>query len=81
MGINPETPWPDVEQLPAFDWRIRLNELRAERLLAWSLGLTANTTYMDNLDEEISEVTAAYTGAAVTEIATLRAELFGPQAG
>jgi hypothetical protein len=34
-----------------------------------------------DLDEEISDTTAAYVGAAVTEIASLRAELWGPQRG
>jgi hypothetical protein len=37
--------------------------------------------YMADLDDEIAEVSDAYVGAAVTEIATLRAELFGPQMG
>jgi hypothetical protein len=36
---------------------------------------------MADLYDEIAEVSAAYVGAAVTEIATLRAELFGPQVG
>jgi hypothetical protein len=33
---------------------------------------------MANLDEEIETTARAYVGAAVTEIATLRAELSGP---
>ena len=81
MGINPETPWPDAGQLPAFDLRVRLDELRTEALLAWSYGLTANAAYMVDLEAEIAEVAAAYVGAAVTEMATLRGELFGPQVG
>jgi hypothetical protein len=36
---------------------------------------------MGDLEDEIAEVTAAYTGAAVTALASLRAELFGAQAG
>jgi hypothetical protein len=36
---------------------------------------------MADLDDEIAEVSAAYAGAAVTEIATLRAERFGPHVG
>jgi hypothetical protein len=67
--------------MAAIDLRMRLSELRAERLFAWSYGMTANATYMADLDDEIAEVTAAYTGAAVTEIATLRGELFGLQVG
>lgn len=36
---------------------------------------------MADLDCEIAEATQAYVATAVTEIATLRAELFGPQMG
>jgi hypothetical protein len=61
--------------------QIRLKELQAERLLASSEELAADSAYMADLDDEIAEVSAAYVGAAVTEIATLRAELFGPQVG
>ena len=37
--------------------------------------------YMDDLDDEIQGVRDFYVGTAVTEIATLRAALFGPQTG
>jgi hypothetical protein len=67
--------------MAAIDLHVRLSELRAERLLASTYGMTGNATYMVDLDAEIEEVTAAYTGAAVTEMATLRGELFGPQIG
>jgi hypothetical protein len=36
---------------------------------------------MGDLDGEIEATSRAYIGAAVTEIATLRAELSGPQVG
>jgi hypothetical protein len=36
---------------------------------------------MDRLQADISDVQAAYVGLAVTEIATLRAQLSGPQIG
>ena len=49
--------------------------LQAERSFA------VDTAYMAYLDDEIEATTSAYVGAAVTEIATLRAELFGPQVG
>ena len=65
----------------AIEIQIRLKELQAERLLAWSEGLAANALYMADLEDEIAEVSAAYVGAAVTEIATLRAALSGPQVG
>jgi hypothetical protein len=65
----------------AIEIQVRLKELQAERLLASSEGLAADTAYMADLDDEIAEVSDAYVGAAVTDIATLRAELFGPQLG
>ena len=65
----------------AIEMQIRLKELQAERLLASGEGLAANTAYMADLDDEIAEVSDAYVGAAVMEIATLRAELFGAQVG
>jgi hypothetical protein len=68
----------------AIEMHNRLKELQAERTLASSAGLatdTAYTAYMADLDDEIAEASDAYVGAAVTEIATLRAELFGPQVG
>jgi hypothetical protein len=65
----------------AFELHVRLNELFAERLLASNEGLAANTAYMADLEDEIAEVSDAYVGAAVTEIAALRGELFGPQVG
>ena len=67
--------------MPASELHIRLKELRAERLLASSEGLAANTAYMADLEDEIAEVSDAYVGAAVTEIAVLRGELFGPLVG
>ena len=72
MAIDPDT---------RIELRIRLKELLAERLLASSQGLAANTAYMADHEHEIAEVRAVYVGAAVTEIAALRGELFGPQVG
>jgi hypothetical protein len=68
-------------QMPAIDLQLRLSALYAERVFASSWGLGGNAAYMADLDDEIPEVAAAYTEAAVTELATLRAELFGVQAG
>lgn len=81
MATDPGSASPSSGGMAAIDLRVRLSELRAERLLASSYGMTGNATYMLDLDAEIEEVTAAYTGAAVTEMATLRGELFGPQIG
>jgi hypothetical protein len=71
----------DEKRMLAIEMQIRLKELHAERLLAWSQGLAANATYMADVEDEIAELSDAYVGAAVTEIATLRAELFGAQVG
>jgi hypothetical protein len=60
---------------------IRLKELLAERLLASSDAVAADTAYVADLEAEIAEVSYAYVGAAVTEIAVLRGVLFGPQVG
>jgi hypothetical protein len=65
----------------AIEIQIRLKELQVERLLAASEGLAANALYMADLEDEIAELSTAYLGAAVTEIATLRAALSGPQVG
>ena len=58
-----------------------LKGLQAERALASIEGLANNSAYMADLDQDIAEVRDAYVGAAVTEIATLRAQLSGPQVG
>ena len=58
-----------------------LRLLRAERALAAVDGLDADASYLAELDEEIVLTRRAYVGVAVTEIATLRAELAGPLLG
>ena len=65
----------------AIEIQLRLKELQLERLRAAGEGLAANARYMADLEDEIAELSAAYVGAAVTDIATLRAALFGPQVG
>jgi hypothetical protein len=65
----------------AIEIHTHLLGLEAERALASIEGLPANSAYMADLDGEIEATIRAYVGAAVTEIATLRAELFGPQVG
>ena len=59
----------------------RLQDLQAERALASIEGLASDASYMADLDEEIAATSSAYVGAAVTEIASLRAQLSGPQVG
>ena len=72
MAIDPDA---------RIEFHIRLKELLAERLLASSDAVAADTAYVADLEDEIAEVSYAYVGAAVTEIAVLRGELFGPQVG
>jgi hypothetical protein len=65
----------------AIEIHTHLLELQVDRALASIEGLTADSAYMDDLDGEIEATSRAYIGAAVTEIATLRAELSGPRVG
>ena len=58
-----------------------LKLLLVERALADVEGLGGNATYMADLDDEITATRAAYVGAAVTDIATLRGQLSGPLQG
>jgi hypothetical protein len=61
--------------------RARLIELAHERVAAEHAGLGGNQAYMADLEDEIATYRLALTGAAVTEIAVLRGELFGRQFG
>jgi hypothetical protein len=61
--------------------RARLIELADERVAAERAGLARNRAYMTDLEDEITAYRLALTGAAVTEIAVLRGELFGRQFG
>ena len=65
----------------AVDRRRHLVVLNAERAAADLEGLTRNREYMDDLHDEIAAERHAYAGAAVTEIASLRAALSGPLQG
>lgn len=65
----------------ALQIRSRLENLQAERVLAEIEGLNANRSYALDLEGEIAATRTAFIAAAVTEIAALRAELFGPQVG
>ena len=67
--------------MTATDARSRLHRLEAERLDAIDAGLGENAVYMDDLQDELAASRVAYIGLAVTEIATLRAQLAGPQVG
>jgi hypothetical protein len=65
----------------AIEIHTHLLELQAERALASIEGLAVNSAYTADLDGEIAATARAYVGAAVTEIATFRAELSEPQVG
>jgi hypothetical protein len=63
------------------DLRSQLAQLEAERMLALEAGLGENAAYMADLEDELAYRRQLYVAAAVTEIATLRAELGQPQLG
>jgi hypothetical protein len=65
----------------ALQARSHLSELEVERALAGSTSLAGVDSYMADLEQEIATWRNVYIGAAVTEIASLRGELFGPQYG
>lgn len=63
--------------MSAAELRKHLTQLQAERSFAGATGAPA----VAELEQDIAVLRDAYVGAAVTEIATLRAELSGPQVG
>lgn len=67
--------------MSAYDIRLQLGRLTAERLDAVEAGLGDNAVYMRELEDDLLATRQAYIGLAVTEIATLRAQLSGPQVG
>jgi hypothetical protein len=67
--------------MTAYDMRLQLGRLMAERLEAAEAGLGGNATYMSDLEHDLAAARQAYVGLAVTEIATFRGQLSGPQLG
>jgi hypothetical protein len=65
----------------AAELRERITLLESERALAGLNGLTDDPAYMADLQADIAAASANYVGAAVTEIASLRAQLDGPLHG
>jgi hypothetical protein len=61
--------------MTAADIRVRLESLAVERLEAVEAGLDRNVAYLRDLDADLAAYREAYVGQAVTEIATLRAQL------
>jgi hypothetical protein len=70
-----------IVPMSAIDIQTQLQELQAERALASIEGLSNGSAYMNDLDQEIEATRHAYVATVVTEIASLRAELSGPQLG
>jgi hypothetical protein len=67
--------------MTALDVKRRLALLYEERGLARAAGLASDPVYMADLEDEIRTTRAAWTGAAITEIASMRAAINGPQQG
>jgi hypothetical protein len=63
------------------DARDHIAELEEERDLAVSTGVAGIDSYMQDLAAELQVWRRLYVTTAVTEVATLRAELTGPQLG
>jgi hypothetical protein len=71
----------DSEPMSATDARLQLQRLQVERLDAVEAGLGENALYMDDLATDIESSRVAYVALAVTEIASLRAQLSGANVG
>jgi hypothetical protein len=67
--------------MSATDLHARLQELESERALAHLTGVAGVELYMRDLEREIAQSRNAWLGAAVTEIASFRGQLLGPQVG
>jgi hypothetical protein len=67
--------------MSATDLHTKLQELESERALAHLTGVADVKLYMRDLEREIARSRSAWRGAAVTEIASFRAQLSGPQLG
>jgi hypothetical protein len=74
-------PVTDDRTMSSSEIRTRLIELAYERVAAERAGLGGNRAYMADLEDEIVSCRHALVGTAVTEIAVLRAALFGRQLG
>jgi hypothetical protein len=61
--------------------RERIELLESERALAGLTGLDNDPAYMADLEADIVAASATYVGVAVTEIASLRAQLDGAPQG
>jgi hypothetical protein len=71
----------EEHQMSTNEIRAHLLELAHERLAAEALGMRPDGAFMTDLEEEIATYRHALVGAAVTELAILRGELFGRDFG
>jgi hypothetical protein len=67
--------------MSASELHTQLKELHAERQLAEETGVAGIASYMADLERDIARSHAAFVGAAVTEIASFRAQLSAPNFG
>jgi hypothetical protein len=67
--------------MTAAEVRSHLAQLEVERSVALDTGVAEIAPYMADLEEEIEFCRQLYVMSAVVEIATLRAEMSGPQIG
>ena len=67
--------------MTATDARLQLHRLQVERLDAVEAGLGENALYMTDLENDIASSRVAYVALAVTEIASFRAQMSGPNEG
>jgi hypothetical protein len=74
-------PWNIASTMTTTEIRNHLDVLAEERAAALAWGADAISAYIDDLQREIDDYRAAYVGAAITEIASFRAQLSGPQVG
>lgn len=72
---------PTLPQVTALEVLRYLEGLHEERALAAQTPLGEDPRYSADLEEEITATQHAFVGVAVTEIATLRGELFGRAEG
>ena len=63
--------------MSAHDLHNQLLELHAERALAHETGVAGIASDMADLERDIARSHAAFVGAAVTEIASFRAQISG----
>jgi hypothetical protein len=71
----------NLVDMTTFELRDHLLTLRAECAAAALEGIDSNDLYVEELRGEIEATRHALIGAAVTDIASLRAQLSGPLAG